>query len=168
MKNIVNLADVELKPRHKSFAATGNAADKFDARTAAVSDKLGAKKLGYNVTAVPPGKCAYPFHNHHANEELFLVLEGTGQFRFGAETAAIKPMDVIACPPGGPESAHQIYNDGETDIKYLAISTLEPHEYVEYPDSGKFGVFGVRADGDQERIAFLGRTDDGLDYWDGE
>lgn len=41
-------------------------------------------------------------------------------------------------------------------------------EYVEYPDSGKFGVFGNRADANENRIAFLSRADQSLDYWDGE
>ncbi len=168
MKHVINIADVELKPRHKSFAATGAAADKFDASTGAISSMLGAKKLGYNVTSVPPGKCAFPFHNHHVNEEMFLVLEGTGELRIGADSTPIKPMDIIACPPGGPELAHQIINNSESDLKYLAISTVESPEYVEYPDSGKFGVYGKRADSDNERIGFLGRTEEGLDYWDGE
>lgn len=167
MKYVVNIADIELKPRPDAFAAPGSAAEKFDAQTGAVSSRVGAEKLGYNVTLVPPGKCAFPFHNHHVNEELFLVLEGTGQLRIGADTIPIKPMDVIACPPGGPELAHQILNNSDTDLKYLAISTVESPEYVEYPDSGKFGVFGMRADS-EDRIGFLGRSEDGLDYWDGE
>lgn len=168
MKHVINIADIELKPRPESFAATGAAADKFDANIGSVSSKIAAQKLGCNVTSVPPGKCAFPFHNHHVNEELFLVLEGAGQLRIGAETVSIKPMDVIACPPGGPELAHQILNNGEVDLKYLAISTVESPEYVEYPDSGKFGVFGKRPGSNEERIGFLGRPEDGLDYWDGE
>lgn len=168
MKYVINIADVELKPRPESFAATGAAADKFDALTGALSSRMGAQKLGYNLTVVPPGKCAFPFHNHHVNEELFLVLEGTGELRIGADTTKIKAMDVIACPPGGPELAHQILNSGDTDLKYLAVSTVESPEYVEYPDSGKFGVYGKSAGSGKGRIAFLGRSEDGLDYWDGE
>lgn len=167
LKYVINIEDIELKPRPKAFAATGAAAAKFDASTGAVSSRLGAQKLGYNLTSVPPGKCAFPFHNHHVNEELFLILQGVGELRIGDETTQVKPMDVIACPPGGPELAHQILNTDDADLKYLAISTMESPEYVEYPDSGKFGVYGNHA-GSNQRIGFLGRAENGLDYWDGE
>ena len=48
--------------------------------------------------------------------------------------------DIIACPPGGPETAHQLINTGEGELKYLAVSTKLSPELCEYPDSGKFGV----------------------------
>lgn len=44
--------------------------DRFEAKLAPVAPRIGARKLGYNVTVVPPGKRAFPFHNHHANEEI--------------------------------------------------------------------------------------------------
>ncbi len=106
-KQVVNLSEIEIKPRHPSFAATGLAAEKYDASTGLVSKQLGASKLGYNVIVVPPGKCAFPAHNHHVNEEMFLILEGTGELRVGNETTPVKRHDLIACPPGGPETAHQ-------------------------------------------------------------
>jgi len=50
-----------------------------------ISSLVGAQKLGYNITKVPPGKRAFPIHNHHVNEEMFLILEGEGQVRIGNE-----------------------------------------------------------------------------------
>ena len=44
-------------------------------------------------------------------------------------------------------------------------------EVVEYPDSGKFGVFSVTAAETSppgRRLVFLGRTASGVDYFDGE
>ncbi len=167
-KQIINLDEVKVKPRHESFAATGAAADKFDAISGSISRMLGAQKLGYSLTVVPPGKSAFPAHNHHVNEEMFLILEGTGELRVGDTTTAVRKHDVIACPPGGPETAHQIMNNSNADLKYLAISTLQSPEYVEYPDSGKFGVYGERVDTNKDSISFVGRVDQGVDYWDGE
>jgi uncharacterized cupin superfamily protein len=168
MKQIINLDAVVVKPRPDSFAAKGTAADKFDAMRGEIGRNIGAVKLGCNLTVVPAGKCAFPFHNHHVNEEMFLVLEGSGELRTGTEACEIKAHDVIACPAGGPDSAHQIINTGTTDLRYLEISTLESPEYVEYPDSGKFGVYGKRADAENGDIHYVGRTGDALDYWDGE
>ena len=89
-----------------------------------ISDHIGARKLGYNLTVLPPGKAQCPFHSHHGEEEMFLILEGEGELRFGDQRYPIRKHDVIACPPGGPEVAHQIINTGKTTMRYLALSTL--------------------------------------------
>ncbi len=160
---ILNIADLE-------FRNFGNGG-RFDARLGAIGGKLGAQKLGYNITALAPGKCAFPFHSHRVNEEMFFVLEGTGELRVGDARHPIRAGDVIACPPGGPETAHQISNNGSAELKYLAVSTKFSPEIAEYPDSRKFGVlaeFGPSADGKPQGFRFLGRTDASLDYWDGE
>lgn len=160
-KHIINIAEVELQPRPPQFAPQGEAAQRFDARVGRISAQIGARKLGYNLTAVPPGKRAYPFHNHRLNEEMFYILEGRGEVRIGAETLPIRAGDFIACPPGGPELAHQIVNTGTDELKYLAVSTLQGPEVCEYPDSGKIGVLA-------DSIRYVNRSDSQVDYWDGE
>jgi uncharacterized cupin superfamily protein len=168
---IVNIDDLEFQPRPQAFAAKGPAAERFDAKMAAVSQRLGAQKLGYNITAVPPGKRAFPFHNHRVNEEMFFVLSGTGEIRIGEQKFNIRPGDIIACPPGGKEAAHQIMNTGKDELRYLAVSTKLSPEIAEYPDSGKFGVlaeFPSSASGNPQMFRFVGRNQQGVDYWDGE
>ena len=160
-KPIINLADVELQPRPPQFAPTGPAAERFDVRVGQIARQIGAKKLGYNLTAVPSGKRAYPFHNHRSNEEMFYILEGRGEVRIGADTFPIRAGDFIACPPGGPELAHQIVNTGTGELKYLAVSTMQYPEVCEYPDSGKIGVLG-------DSIRYVNRTDSQVGYWEGE
>ena len=160
-KPIINLADVELQPRPPQFAPTGEAAQRFEARVGQIGRQIGAKKLGYNLTAVPPGKRAYPFHNHRGNEEMFYVLEGRGEVRIGAQTFPIRAGDFVACPPGGPELAHQIVNTGTVELKYLAVSTMQYPEVCEYPDSGKIGVLA-------DSIRYVNRSDSQVDYWEGE
>ena len=168
---ILNVADVELQPRPPQFSATGPAAQRFDARMGQVGTRLGAQKLGYNITAVPPGKAAFPFHCHRINEEMFFVLQGAGEVRIGDEKHPIRAGDVIACPPGGPESAHQIHNTGSEELRYLAVSTRLYPEVCEYPDSGKFGVmaeYPPGADGKPQGFRFVGRAGQQVDYWEGE
>lgn len=170
-KPIVNIDDVELLARPAAFAATGAAADRYEARTARIGARIGAKELGYNVTAVPPGKRAFPAHNHRVNEEMFFVLSGTGEVRIGADSHPIQPGDFIACPPGGPETAHQIVNTGTEELRYLAVSTMRSPEICEYPNSGKFGFYG-QFDGPEagkpRLFRYIGREEGSLDYWDGE
>lgn len=170
-KPIVNLDDAEFHSRPEARAPQGKAAATFDVRTAYISRQLGAERLGYNISAVPPGKAAYPFHSHRVNEEMFLVLSGSGEVRIGDETYAIREGDVIACPAGGPETAHQIRNNGSTDLRYLAVSTMLSPEICDYPDSEKFGVYAQLAaaeDGSPKFFYFMGRDGMALDYWDGE
>jgi len=146
--------------------------DRFRARLGAVGSRIGARLLGSNVTVLPPGKAAFPFHNHHVNEELFLVLEGEGEVRIGESRFEIRPGDIIACPPGGPDTAHQIVNTShESELRFFAVSTKLSPEIAEYPDSGKFAVLADLApgsDGTPRTMRFVGRESDGLDYWDGE
>ena len=170
-KPIVNLDDLEFEPRPPRFAPTGAAADVFDVKTARLGSLLGAKRLGYNVSAVPPGKAAYPLHSHRVNEELFVVLAGTGELRVGDTVYPIREGDVIGCPPGGPETAHQIRNNGDKELRYLAVSTQESPEICDYPDSGKFGVYASLPpgdDGEPKFFYFMGRQSMALDYWDDE
>lgn len=170
-KPLVNLDEIELQPRPPQFSATGEAARRYDARMGMVAPRIGARLLGYNVTAVPPGKRAFPAHNHRVNEEMFLILQGNGELRMGERTWPVRAGDVIACPPGGPETAHQLRNTGEVELKYLAVSTKLSPEICEYPDSGKFGIladFGKDANGAPQGFRHIGKTGDARDYWEGE
>ncbi|MBM3528297.1 MAG: cupin domain-containing protein [Alphaproteobacteria bacterium] len=171
-KPILNIADVEFSQfgHGVNHPGASDAPEKFSARLGDIGRRLGAQKLGYNVTVVPPGKRAWPFHNHRINEEMFLVLDGEGEVRIGAETFPIKKGDVIANPPGGPETAHQIVNTSSADLTYLAVSTRISPEIVDYPDSGKFGVLAELAgpEGKPQIWRFVNRGEASLNYWDGE
>jgi len=170
-KPVVNIADIELQPRIAPFAPTGPAAERYDAKIGRIGPSVGAKQLGYNVTAVAPGKRAFPAHSHRVNEEMFFVLIGTGEVRIGAEVYPLKPGDIVACPAGGAETAHQIVNTGTDELRFLAVSTMLSPEICEYPHSGKFGVyagFGGAAEGRPNMFRFLGRQLQSIDYWEGE
>jgi uncharacterized cupin superfamily protein len=166
---IMNIADIQL--RESPVPLPPGLEKKFGgAKMGLIAPLLGAQKLGYNLTVVPPGRRAFPFHSHRVNEEMFFVLEGTGEIRIGSEMFPVRKGDVIACPPGGPETAHQIVNTGDTELRYLAVSTKITPEIAEYPDSNKFGVLAEYAGEGNERkvFRFLGRADASLGYYDGE
>lgn len=146
MKPIINLDELTME----SPPASGS----YEERFGVISDRIGARKLGYNLTVLPPGKKCCPFHSHRVLEEMFLILEGTGTLRFGDQTYPLRPMDVIACPPGGPEVAHQIHNTGDTELKFFALSTREREDICEYPDSGTVGVYAGEPGKDRIRLFF--------------
>jgi uncharacterized cupin superfamily protein len=160
---IMNLDQVQLHP-------WGNGG-RFEAQLGEIGGPLGSRKLGYMLTVVPPGKRAFPRHSHRVNEEMFLVLEGEGELIVGGERYPIRRGDVISCPPGGPETAHQIVNTSSAELRYLGVSTRESPEMVEYPDSGKTGVaMEVKgADGQSSYLRFMVRQQATIqDYWAGE
>jgi uncharacterized cupin superfamily protein len=170
---ILNLADVELRPwgHGVNLPGAGAAPERYEARIGAISGPLGAQKLGYGLTVLHPGKSAFPFHNHTVNEEMFFVIEGEGEVRIGAARHPIRAGDVIACPPGGPETAHQIVNTSSRDLRFLGVSTRQYPEVAQYPDSKKVGVLveiPPGADGKPHTMRFLTRQGESLEYWEGE
>jgi uncharacterized cupin superfamily protein len=167
---VINLDEVAIEERPAFFQPQGPATERFSSRSGVIGARIGAQKLGYNITAVPAGKRAFPLHNHHANEEMFFILQGSGELRVGEERWSIRQGDFIASPAGGPESAHQIINTGTDELRYLAVSTLSYPEVVEYPDSGKLGMMSRQTapDGSPRVTRHVTRSAASVDYWDGE
>lgn len=157
MKPVINLDGLEFD----DVEADGF----YTSRRASIARHIGARDLGYNLTEVPPGKAQCPFHCHHGEEEMFFILDGEGELRFGDQRYPIRRNDVIACPPGGPEVAHQIINTGTTTLRYLAISTVREVEAVEYPDSNKVLVV---ADNGTKGLRRMFRAETTVDYYDRE
>ena len=101
-----------------------------------------------------------PYHLHHAQEELFIVLEGSGTLRVAGELLPVKAGDVVFIP-AGPDYPHQIINSSPLPMKFLSVSTRQRPELCEYPDSGKLVAWSG-----ETRLTH--RTAANLDYWDGE
>ena len=138
----------------------------YTSKRASIGRHIGAVKLGYNLSVLPPGKAQCPFHVHHAEEEMFFILDGVGELRFGDQRFPLRAHDVVACPTGGPDVAHQIVNTGTVDLRYLAVSNREEIEVCEYPDSNKVLVSSGRAGGHRLSKLFHAETD--VDYYDRE
>lgn len=159
----INLADVPLRDHSHG--------DSFEARLGRIGPLIGAKDLGCQLHIVPPGKKAFPFHAHHNNEEMFFVLKGHGEYRFGAQRVDVHEGDILGAPCGDAGMARQIINTGGDDLHYLAFSTRNDPDVIEYPDTGKFAV-ASRVPEDKglmaARIAYVGRIENSLDYWEDE
>ena len=165
-KPFINVADVPLSPHPREKPGSD-----FGARFGQIAAPLGATKLGCNLTVVPPGKKAWPHHVHHANDELFVILAGEGTLRFGQERWPVRAGDVIVCPTGGSERAHQLINTSGAELRYLSISTKILPEISEYPDSRKVGAYSVTtepAEAEPRPFRLFARPAEGLDYYDGE
>lgn len=150
-----NTAPMDHEERPPLYASTGTRLARGTA----------AQKMGCAVDVVPPGKRSCPYHLHHGQEEMFVVIEGRGTLRVAGEMLPLVQGDVVFIPPG-PEYPHQIINTSDAPLKYLSISTRESPEVCEYPDSDKYlamaGKDGVQTFGAIQRV------DSKLDFWHGE
>ncbi|MDX7986491.1 cupin domain-containing protein [Xenorhabdus sp. 12] len=154
IKNIneVELDNVERLPLYASHGAS-------------LTEGTLASKLGASIDCIPAGKRAVPYHFHHSQEEMFIIISGFGTLRIADKMISIKEGDVICIPPGD-KYPHQIINTSDDTLRYISISTMESPEICEYPDSNKYlvkstinGVNKFRA------INFRGEN---IDYWENE
>ena len=162
-KRIINVDDVAPVTR-------GNGGT-FEASFKPIGAALDSKLLGFNITVIPPGKKAFPYHAHRGNEEMFFILEGEGSVRIDGAVHRLRAGDFVSLPPGR-DSAHQIINDSQAPLRYLAVSTMQQPEVIEYPDSGKLAVSAGSPGGGRQpgpdTIRHIARVKDVVDYWEGE
>ncbi|GAC1333096.1 MAG: cupin domain-containing protein [Collimonas sp.] len=137
----------------------------YDSVGARLGTGTAAQKLGASIDTVAPGKISCPYHFHYAQEEMFIILEGSGTLRVAGEMLPLRSGDVVFIPPG-PEYPHQIVNTSDQPLKYLSVSTMEQPEVCEYPDSGKF--LAMASVGGERVFDVVQRRSNDLDYWDGE
>ena len=109
MNPVAKLAELSLTPFKRGHA--------YASADAQVAQSIGLQKLGATYIEVPPGKTSCPFHVHHVEEEMFVILEGKGRYRFGSTVFEVETGDVLGAPCGGPEFAHKLTNIGDTNTQ---------------------------------------------------
>ena len=105
--------------------------------------QLEAATLGARLWRLAPGQ-ASTRHRHVTQEELYVVLEGTGRMRVGEELLTLAPHSAVLVEPG---DVRQVFNDTDADALWLvagappeAANTLEmtPEQLArQYPDGPK-------------------------------
>jgi uncharacterized cupin superfamily protein len=145
--NIVNTADVDgeslRRPRvERTRRNLGRAA--------------GSITTGLQHVEVGPGKDSTAQHCHSVEEEVFVILAGTGQLVLDDEEIDVRAGHVVARPPA--TCVAHMFRAGPGGLAYLAYGTREPADVCYYPRSNKVAFRGVGL------IARIER----LDYWDGE
>jgi uncharacterized cupin superfamily protein len=109
-------------------------------RVTAVGDRVGAGLVAANLYEVAPGETTWPYHFHHADEELLIVLSGCVSVRTPEGERELEPGDVVLFPPG-PQGAHEERNTGSETARFLVVSTRPRLEVTEEPESGRVNVY---------------------------
>jgi uncharacterized cupin superfamily protein len=139
--------------------------DGFRCLRARIGRQAGSERIGASLFSVPSGRAAYPYHWHLGEEELIVVLEGTPLLRTANDKRRLSRGEVVSFTRG-EEGAHQLINDTDEDVSFLAFSEQGEPDIVIYPDSGKLGAFERRPEGGG--LYKLFRIEDEVDYWEGE
>ena len=106
--------------------------------------QLEARELGARLWRLAPGQASTK-HRHPAQEELYVLLEGSGRMRVDGDLLTLERLDAVVVDPG---SVRQLFNDTDADALWLVVgapredvtSTLEMSEEQlawMYPDGPK-------------------------------
>ena len=89
--------------------------------------ELGVTAWGMNVLEIAPGCEDYPDHDHikDGQEEVYVVLQGSGRLQSGDEQWELKPGDLIRV---GPNAKRKII-PGANGITVLAIGATPGEAY---------------------------------------
>jgi uncharacterized cupin superfamily protein len=123
--------------------------------------------LGMSLYELEPRQTQCPYHFHHGEDELMLVVRGRPTLRTPDGERELEPGDVAHFPKG-PAGAHQIINRTDEPARYVVASSSVSPEICEYPDSGKVAAFSRGASSRGDRLWTMHRFDDAVDYFDGE
>jgi uncharacterized cupin superfamily protein len=120
---------------------------------------IGARKLGYQITTLPPGKRFCPLHAEDSEEELFIVWEGEAVIRTLRGKYTCRAGDIIAFPEGDI-GTHQVMNESDKPCRVFMLGREDLNGVAYYPDSNKLNI------GSRKRL--IVRAEPVLDYYDGE
>ena len=109
-----------------------------------LAKQLEAANLSARLWRLEPGDASTK-HRHLGQEELYLVLEGTGRVRIGDnDPLTLAPFDAVVVDS---ETVRQVFNDTDVESLWLVVgappelaNTLEmtPEQLAEmYPDGPK-------------------------------
>ncbi|MGH3074873.1 MAG: cupin domain-containing protein [Gaiellales bacterium] len=147
LANVVNAADV---------AERESGEGDCESAWRHIAAAAGAVRTGLNIGRCAPGMLQYPPHCHSSEEELFVVLEGSGSCILGDVEHPLQPGHVLS-RPAGTGVAHAL-RGGADGLTFLAYGTRDTGDVAYFPRSNKMYWPGLGVIGRIER----------LDYWDGE
>jgi uncharacterized cupin superfamily protein len=154
----VNVWDVELEPFEER--------EPFRSRRMRLIDPA-SSRLGASVWEIAPHSTQLPYHFHHLQEELLVVLRGTPTLRAPEGERELRQGDVVHFPTG-PRGAHTLLNRTDEPVRVLWVSELADAEIAEYPDSGKIRAVTRGESQNVDRLAANFRLDEAVDYLEGE
>jgi uncharacterized cupin superfamily protein len=104
-------------------------------RVMRVGARAGAREIGASLYEMDPGGALAPYHLHHGNEELMIVLCGSPLLRTPSGYRRLVTGATVAFARG-PRGAHRVSNPGPQAARVLIFSTMHFPDVAEHPDTG--------------------------------
>jgi uncharacterized cupin superfamily protein len=118
----------------------------FRAKAARVGAHAGSHELGATLYEIEPGGAISPYHFHHANEELLVVLSGSPVVRTPGGPHHVAAGAVMAFTRG-EDGAHAVTNPGPEPARVLVVSTMHFPDVAEHIDTGSVLTITGQASG---------------------
>jgi mannose-6-phosphate isomerase-like protein (cupin superfamily) len=109
---IVNLMELDNRAQEG-----GSTTDARFARDAIESEHIGLSHIKYK-----PGKRSARAHSHKQQEEVYLVLSGSGQVKLDDETREVRAWDVVRVAP----KTFRGFSAGPDGLELIAIGSDRP------------------------------------------
>ncbi len=109
---IVNLMELDNRAQEG-----GSTTDARFARDAIESEHIGLSHIKYK-----PGKRSARAHSHKQQEEVYLVLSGSGQVKLDDETQEVRAWDVVRVAP----KTFRGFSAGPEGLELIAIGSDRP------------------------------------------
>ncbi len=94
---------------------------------------IGSEHIGLSHFRYAPGRRSRSGHSHKEQEEVYVVLSGSGQVKLDEERSELRPWDIVRVAPG----TFRGFAAGPEGLELLAIGSDRPE-----------GGDGVQADAD--------------------
>jgi len=154
--NTNDLVELTWSSPKGKFVGAGKQVSEALGRKPASTDLNERHPFDVEISRVPPGKLAFPYHSHSAQWEFYHVISGTGIVRHKDGSTPIEVGDAFIFKPDEP---HQLENNGAEDLVFYVVADNPIGESCHYPDSNKWLVRSPERQ--------LLRSEN-LDYFDGE
>lgn len=99
----------------------------------ALTERLGLKQFGVNLTTLEPGARSSHRHWHAVEDEFIYVLSGEITLVTMEGEQTLLPATAVGFP-AGDKNGHCLINKGTLPATYLEIGTRSPTDDVDYPD----------------------------------
>src|SRR5262245_6377830 len=109
---IVNLKELE--------DGTGGRAPGIEARFA--RRHIGSEHLGVTYERYGPNVRSLMAHSHREQEEVYVVVSGSGRVLLDGELRAVRPWDVVRCST----AVVRAFEAGPDGLEFLAIGSDRP------------------------------------------
>ena len=96
--------------------------------------ELGAEQTGISLQRLKPGKRSPFGHRHGEDEEIYVVVAGSGNALLGDELVAVRPWDALRVAPGTARA----FEAGDDGLELIAFGshTDDDAELIKEPWEG--------------------------------